>query len=711
MIASHRVLLAFFCLFAAFSIPARGEDQLIADFDGADYGAWKLEGTAFGAAPARGTLEGQMDVTGYQGAGLVNSFHGGDAATGRLTSPPFVLTQPYLCFLIGGGAHPGETCINLLIDGTMVRTATGPNSAPGGSEALRWTSWEVSAFAGKEAVIEIVDLHTGGWGHINVDQIMQCDAPRVSTKTITVRAERRYLNFPVKNGAAKSWVHVYQGETLVREFDIELAPADPDFYTVLDLQPFAGAELRIQIDDVEADSRALETIRQADTLLDAEDLYREELRPQMHFSTQRGWINDPNGLVYYGGEYHLFYQHNPFGWNWGNMTWGHAVSTGLLHWNELGDAIHPDHLGAIFSGSAVVDEKNTSGFQSGAEPPIVCFYTAAGDLNPASKGQPFTQCIAYSNDRGRTFTKFEGNPVIGHIAGGNRDPKVIWYAPGQHWVMILFIDGKRLDLFTSTDLKSWTPTGSVEGFYECPELFEISVEGAGESKWVVYGADGGYMAGSFDGKQFTPETKKIRFQHGNCFYASQTWNNLPQEDGRRIQIAWGQIGDASMPFNQMMNFPVELTLHATEDGLRLHANPVREIVTLHGATETLEDVSLEGTRDVVATVDAARIRVVLEPGSAATVGLQVRGVAVTFDTAAQELRCGDKRAPVTLHDGAIMLEVLVDRMSLEIFANQGQIYMPMGVHFEKEAQGVTVFAEGGAATVRSLALAHLKPIW
>ena len=201
----------------------------------------------------------------------------------------------------------------------------------------------------------------------------------------------------------------------VRAFDIESAEGAPYFWGAVDLRPWIGHDLALTIDDVEDPGSLLVAATQADTPVDPDGLYHETYRPQFHFSSQRGWNNDPNGLVFYEGEYHLFYQHNPYGWKWGNMHWGHAVSPDLVHWEELGDALAPDELGTMFSGSAVVDRDNTTGFQVGSRPPLVCIYTCAGD--------PFVQSIAYSVDGGRTLTKYAGNPVSGTSPAATAIPK------------------------------------------------------------------------------------------------------------------------------------------------------------------------------------------------------------------------------------------------------------------------------------------------
>ncbi|HET6407941.1 MAG TPA: DUF4980 domain-containing protein, partial [Chthoniobacteraceae bacterium] len=343
-------------------VHAAPNDIVLADFEGANYGAWKAEGDAFGDAPTRGTLPGQMNVDGFAGKGLVNSFRNGDRGTGTLTSPEFKIERRYLSFLIGGGGFAGETCMNLLIDNSVVRMATGPNLRPGGSEHLELQHWDLAPFAGQTARLQIVDRATGGWGHINVDQIVLTDVepPRIlHGVTREIAAEKRWLQLPVKGGAPKRKVEVLANGKIVRFFDIELAPGEPEWWAPLDISAWSGTKLTVRVDKLPSDSRGLESIRQEDDFDSSRNLYRESLRPQFHFSAKRGWVNDPNGLVFYRGEYHLFFQHNPYGWNWGNMHWGHAVSRDLVHWEELGEALYPDEMGPMFSGSAVVDWKNT----------------------------------------------------------------------------------------------------------------------------------------------------------------------------------------------------------------------------------------------------------------------------------------------------------------------------------------------------------------
>ena len=693
-------------------------DILIADFEGSDYGNWQVEGEAFGTGPTQGTLSGQMQVSGYKGNGLVNSFYNGDAATGTLTSPEFKVKRRYINFLIGGGGFDGVTCINLLSGGKIARTAVGPNVVSGGSEYLDWNSWDVGELMGQDVTIQIVDQRTGGWGHINVDHIVQSDVRKsvVLNKETVFNFDKKYLIFPVKNGAVKRWINLFVGGVMVREFDIELASDKADFWVYLDVSEFSGKKGTVRIDRYYSDmALGFDAVKNSDTFPGMEDIYKEAKRPQVHYTTRRGWVNDTNGLVYYKGQYHMFYQHNPYGWGWGNMTWGHAVSTDMLHWQEWGDALHPDQLGTIYSGSAVVDHDNTSGLQNGSEKTMLAFYTSAGDNNRWSSGQPFTQSMAYSNDGGRTWQKYDGNPIIDHIEGGNRDPKVIWHEGSNKWVMILWIDGPKLSIFTSDDLKAWEHKSDVDGFFECPELFELAIDGdSSNKKWVVYGGNGDYKLGRFDGEEFMPETDLIKYEYGNCFYASQTFNNIPESDGRRIQMAWGRrIAIHGMPFNQLILFPVELSLRTTNKGLRIYVNPIREITSLHKSHVHWEDKFIQPNSNLLANVQAEllHIRSTIMPKDAEEVKFVVRGVPVTYNVAMQQLSCQGRTAPLRMEGGKISLELVIDRMSIEIFANDGRVYMPMGVDMSEKPASLEFTVDGGNALVNSMDVYELNSIW
>ena len=699
---------------------AEEPDIVVADFEWETWAGsgWTVTGEAFGPGPAAGTLPNQMAVSGFEGQRLVNTYHKRDGSTGMATSPPFTIERRYLNFLIGGGGYEGRTCMNLLIDGKVVRTATGPNTRPGGSEALDWRAWNVSDLADKEAVVQIVDRATGGWGHINVDHIVLSNRKaELVTLDRDMLIDRPYLHLPVKDGAPKRLMRLLVDGKLLRQFEIELADATPDFWTYTEVDAYQGKTLRLEVDRMKLDSTALNTVRLADTWPDPDGMYRERLRPQFHFSPARGWTNDPNGMVYYDGEYHLFFQHNPYGVRWGNMTWGHAVSTDMLHWRQLPDAIHPDDMGTIFSGCGVIDQNNTTGWQAERQKPMVAIYTSAGGTSALSRGEPFTQSIAYSTDRGRTFTKYDDNPALGHVVGGNRDPKVIWHGPTQQWVMILYLERPRFGLFGSPNLKQWTKLSelTIPNGHECPDLFELPVDGhAGKTRWVVWEAAGRHLIGAFDGHTFTPESPLLDGCYGANDYAAQTFSNIPAEDGRRIQMSWMRGGRyPDMPFNQQMTVPRVLTLRETPAGVRLFVEPVEELKSLRGQQHSWTDVTLGSSPIPLVGPEGGLydIEAVLEPGTAEAVGIEIRGHRIEYCVAEHELTAMGKQAPLVAEDGKISLRILVDRTSIEVFANGGQVQMASCFLPEEDKQELAVYATGGPAKVPAVHVWELRSVW
>jgi sucrose-6-phosphate hydrolase SacC (GH32 family) len=525
----------------------------------------------------------------------------------------------------------------------------------------------------------------------------------------SILVEKRYLNLPVKNGAQTSTITISQNSNKTREFEIELAQDNPDFYVFCDLTEFIGQEIEIN----NGTAQVFDVIEQSNVIKDSQDLYQEKLRPQFHFTSKRGWINDPNGLVYFDGEYHLFYQHNPYGIGWGNMHWGHAVSTDLLHWQELGDALYPDEMGTMYSGSGVVDINNTTGFQTCSKPPLVVIYTAAGGNSKWSKDKPYSQCLAYSNDKGRTWTKYENNPVLEQVCFGNRDPKVFWHEPTQKWIMVLFIDNEDNDfaIFTSTDLKSWKETDivKIKDDRECPDLFELPVnDDPDNKKWVYWGANGKYLIGTFDGEKFVAESESLDSHHGNHSYAAQTWSDIPKEDGRRIQITWATFDIPQMPFNKYMTFPVELTLKNTDEGIRVFTYPIKEIENLHSKKHVYENVVVNDI--ILKDIDSELldINTEIELSSADSIDININGTIITYDVKEQKLICLDKAAPMKPQDGKISLRILVDSTSIEIYANNGRVFMPMGVIGEDEGLKLS---STGDAKISILEVNELNSIW
>ena len=709
--------------------PASADDDIVInDFEAAGYGDWKIEGTAFGTAPAKGALGGQMQVTGFEGKGLVNSFLGGDRPTGKLTSPEFTIERDYIKFLIGGGGHQGKTCMNLLIDGKVVLSATGPNTQPGGSEFLNWENWDVRKYKGKKAVLQIVDDASGGWGHINVDQVSQSNTlakkrafvapPRRGGETPhlentqEIKITGKYIIVPVSNKGQRGRMTIVVGDQLVHNLDCDFPPNKDaiDWWTYLDMSEYKGKTAKVV---ARAAPEICKMIESSDEIRHLQPLYDEALRPQFHMSQMRGWNNDPNGMCYYDGEYHFFWQCNPAGRNWANMYWGHATSPDMVHWTEQDRALrsfggnvenrHPSMaVKNCFSGSGNVDVGNTAGWQKGGDKTIVLAFTDTG----------CGEALAYSTDRGKTWKYYEGNPVIKH---SGRDPKLIWYAPGKHWVIAVFDQdkehGRNIAIYTSKDLKEWTRESNIPGYFECAEIFELPVDGdRAETKWVIYAADAQYAIGHFDGKTFKPEHEGKRRVHWGAYYASQCFSNSP--DGRVVQIGWARINIPDMPFNQTFTVPANLTLHTTEDVIRVFATPIKELEQLRKPDpRTAENTELTAEAPVVkfdVKDQLFDIVVTLKKGTASKAVLRFGENVATFDFAAQKL----DEMPLKMKDGKVTFRVLVDRPMYELIGGGGACYKTSGRRdMGKPIGTISLTAEGGSLTVESLKAYEMTSAW
>jgi fructan beta-fructosidase len=600
-----------------------GDDIVIADFESEDWGAWTVEGTAFGAGPARGAqLLAQLQIGGYRGNGVATSKAAGDGPTGTLTSPAFTIQRRYIAFAIGGGDYERVTCLDLVVDGEVVRSATGRstlNSVPGQvNDLCAPASWGVGEFAGRAAHLRIVDEATGDWGHVNVDHVVQTDSPErlpVVTQPLYAETHRPRFHF-----TARLWT-------------------------------------------------------------------MDRLDPTMR---QEGWLNDLNGLIRYDGEYHLFAQ------RW-NKCWLHAVSTDLVHWTELPPAFFEESLGSgVQSGTCVVDRGNTSGLSPNADNPAMVAFWARDDNA--------SQCLSYSLDHGRTWTLYAHNPVLVH---GERDPMVFWYAPGGHWVMMLYDNGQYV-ILTSPNLLNWTDTGNtVPNSFECPDFFQLPLDGdTDQMRWVLIRGNGYYSVGTFDGVRFTEQTDQFLGDSGPNFYATQTWAD--DVDGRRVQAAWMRGGVyPDMPFNQQVTFPCELTLHSTPDGPRVFRSPIGEIATLHDDEQTWSATTLRAGQawDLGESGDLFHITMTVDIPDGATLTFTLRGVPLVLTRGT--VACGTDPQPVS---GPLRtVEVLLDRTSVESFANEGEVsisrcYLP-------EDTGLSLSAAGGAVTIGSLTVWTLTSAW
>ncbi len=456
------------------------------------------------------------------------------------------------------------------------------------------------------------------------------------------------------------------------------------------------------------------------------DYYNELYRPQFHFTPEKNWHNDPNGLVYYDGEYHMFYQYNPKGREWGYMHWGHAISKDLVHWEHLPVAIFPDENSedkeycTAFSGSAIVDHKNLLEKQQGDEKTLVAFYTS----------QHCGQRIAYSTDKGRSWIKYEGNPVITYDKTDDaRDPKVVWHEPSQNYVMVLYRktseeeNSKGVSFYTSTNLIDWEYQSHVYGFYECPDLVPMQVTNRPEeTKWVLFDGDGSYIIGSFDGKSFTPETAKMKGDFGKNYYATQSWSNIPEEDGRIIQIAWMRGGNfPDMPFNGQMTFPAELSLTKFNFGYKVTRKPVAEVALLHDKEYNWENEKLIPgiNQNLVKKVKGDCLHIIgeFDLKTCSNFGFYIRnsnkksGTELLYDVKRGTLSILGVSAPVAAVNNKISLEILIDRTSIEVYANGGQTVISNCFTPDEKAEKLILFCTGGEVVVDKLDIYKLNSAW
>ena len=494
----------------------------------------------------------------------------------------------------------------------------------------------------------------------------------VQAAELSLKVRCRYLNLPVSHEVERSRL-TFRAKGVDDLNVVARLSANPEYWVFKDISAYKGKTLTITFDGPED---ALMQVYQSDSIRDAASIYRERNRPQFHFTTRRGWINDPNGCIWHDGQYHLYYQHNPFEREWENMTWGHATSPDLLHWTEQPPVLFPDTLGTMFSGSAVFDKDNTSGFGTKKTPPLVYAYTA-------DRSEKEVQCIAYSLDGGMTLHKYKGNPVIDSHdkwqTRDTRDPRLFWYESGGWWVLVLN-ERNGHSIYTSANLKEWTYQSHVNGFWECPDLFPLPVDGnADDVRWVMYGASNTYMIGRFDGKVFTPESGKHRFSTG-AIYAAQTFNDVP--DGRRIQIGWANIDHRGMPFRGQMLLPTELTLRSTKDGVRLVSKPIKEVETLlsplynseSGLKKQEANVALNKALPKRGSGEGANclhLRATLNLTYATSAGLKFDGqTLVDYDLNRNTLN-GQFYSPQDPTSLSLTMDIYIDRTSIEVFIDDG----------------------------------------
>ena len=508
---------------------------------------------------------------------------------------------------------------------------------------------------------------------------------------VRINTNNRYLLIPVQERAEMAHVRVVKNNQLAQTFNVRLAVDKIDYFVPLDLNTVSGeAVLQVKVPAQQHVNKAFKdyscwtSMKYSDTF-DSRNV--EKFRPAYHHSPVYGWMNDPNGLFYKDGVWHLYYQWNPYGSQWENMTWGHSTSTDGLHWTPQPTAIEADALGAIFSGCCVVDKNNTAGFGNGA---IVAYYTSAGARQ--------TQSMAYSVDGGQTFTKYAGNPVIVSDVPDFRDPHIFWNEEAGFWNMVL-ASGQEMSIYSSKDLKQWKHEsnfgltyGNHSGVWECPDLMKLPVDGTGEQKWMLIcninpgGPFGGsatqYFIGQFDGHQFVcedqPEETKW-MDYGKDHYATVTFDNAP--DGRRVAIAWmsnwqyaNQV--PTMQFRSANSILRDLSLYQYEGETYCAVRPAKEMDAARG-----KKIARPTDRCEIVVTLKGDARITLSNGSKERVVLDYDAdmASLDFDRRHSGQSSFSDAFPTVVtapvHGTLRTLRIFIDKSSIEVFDADGRLSM------------------------------------
>lgn len=389
-----------------------------------------------------------------------------------------------------------------------------------------------------------------------------------------IKITEKYLYIPICVGREERRLEIFlEDENALREkiYELMVPIAETetdeypcDYFAEIPIERYFDRQMLICIDAPKAFTDRIKNEGKQSKL--------QERRPLIHFAADTGWTNDPNGLIYADGIYHLYFQYNPFNTSWENMSWGHSVSTDLLHWKQEDTVMFPDESGVMFSGCAAANERGLLGLPKDA---LLFFYTAAGNANEWSRGLAFTQKIAYSLDGGRTLVKME-NPCLPTIEKENRDPKIYWHEETQAYIMALFLEENDFAIFRSEDLLHWEQSDrfTLEDAWECPDLFRL-VSDEGEACWFFWAADGFYYEGEFDGYKFKTQGKKQTAYVNSIPYAAQTYFGI---EDRVISIPWLRIKNDGRMFTGAYGIPVELACKMTEKGFILIQRPVKELM-------------------------------------------------------------------------------------------------------------------------------------
>ncbi len=436
--------------------------------------------------------------------------------------------------------------------------------------------------------------------------------------------------------------------------------------------------------------------------------YDQIYRPQVHYTPITGQIADATGLIVYKGEYHLFYMYDE--WSKSrrdNKNWGHATSYDIIYWDQKSQILNTVIDNRPGSGSGIVDWNNTLGLQSGVEKTMVVFYTDYG------RGS----CIAFSRDAGKTWIRHKNNPVIPMKEGRrDRDPLVFWYKPDQSWRLVQY-EEPGFTFYKSADLLKWDYLSKIDGFYECPDFMQISVDGdENNKKWVIIGADGAYRIGDFNGTVFKQEIGNTKVDFGNDLYATQTFKQSYEGDGPFIQLAFLRVQGPPIHdriWSQQMSFPCELTLKSLNGEVRLCRNPIAGIKQLRYDPHFWKDASVRVGENPLADLDGDVIEIITEIDLAKSSGLEfnLRGEKLAYSVKDQLLTFKGNQAKVIPVDRKIKLRLIIDRSSIEVFANEGEVTFSNLFYPDPSNMNLELFFTGGSARINYMEAYRLKSIW
>ncbi len=725
-------------------------------FETGDLTGWTVEGDAFGQdSVSNDTIWwGEEIPFNQEETYFLNGWAYPESETGKVTSSTFNLSGAgWITFKLGGGKNMDLVHLNVYDADTDELLARYGNTEfcdchfPHIEEGMNLANLvpyraDLSPYLGRDLYFEIVDNAKEDWGMIFADAFFTYheNAPTEGIEAVNLVSPP-----PPEEEKEPEEIEEPKEQEPKEQESKEQEPKERE--------PKEQEPKEQEPKEQEPEQKEQEGAK--DTVLTG--YYKEAFRPQFHFTPEENWMNDPNGMVYLDGEYHLFYQHNPNENVWGPMYWGHAISTDLVNFEHHPIALYPDEHGFIWSGSAVVDEKNTSGFGNGDQPPLVAIFSyELGNDNQ-------TVGLAYSNDKGRTWETYEGNPVVGMPAetkvsnGGEgvfRDPKVFWNEEKNEWVFVI-TSGKRVDFYTSPNLKEWTKVSRFEnpsvngdlGIWECSDLIPLPVttENGIEEKWVLItsvakgptgGPAMGYFIGEFDGETFIPDEEEIKWlDYGADIYAGVTWSNTPND--RPLLLGWMSTpkyaGDTPTdPWRSAMTLPRELRLEQTDKGIVLAQSPAHEFESLRGEKSSWSDEVVDHSNTLLSGINGDTLEIIAEIDLTRTTseefGFHVRKdgaeyTAIGYDQQSNQVYvdrtnsgivdfhsdfAAKHTAPFDGNEETLKMHMFIDRSSVEVFFNDGEVVFTEQIFPDPNSKGIELVGDSGEIYLKNLVIYQLN---